>query len=307
MPTNTLQRAPRSNSSAAALVLALGVTGALAACGPPTSYTVDGGTTDGGDASTMPMGDDPRGTDATFNFSWRINGVNPTDASNPCGAANIRYIRMSVVDANMTEHTYDQFRFDCRLGAYRSSTAEMRAGRYRIFWEAVDTMGARVSLASGTLDAMGNVVPALQEITVAAGDHLDFDSTNRPDATFMGAPTNFSTASAPFQTGLRFGRMAGDTAGASCAEAGVANVEYTLRLSNNVPLPAAMGMPAPGMRVACSAMLDTLRWAALNYDSYGLDVKGFNAAGAMQWSGRCTHLLSVGSAGPFTCVTPRTP
>ncbi|MEI8257406.1 MAG: hypothetical protein WCJ30_17160, partial [Deltaproteobacteria bacterium] len=65
--------------------LALVVIFSLAACGAPP---VDPG--------------DPRGADATFHVSWRINGQDPADPSDPCAAAGVRFIRMNVVAADDT-------------------------------------------------------------------------------------------------------------------------------------------------------------------------------------------------------------
>src|SRR5690348_7161004 len=68
---------------------------------------------------------DPRGSDATFNFSWLINGQDPKSTEDPCTLANVQYIRMVVVDPDNPSIHADSFQFDCRLGSYHSSQPEL--------------------------------------------------------------------------------------------------------------------------------------------------------------------------------------
>lgn len=281
----------RSFATPFALLAALA---AASGCGPG-DMSSDGGT----DARS---GVDPRGTDGTFNFSWIINGVAPNDPSNPCQAAGVRFIRMVVVDNNNMEQRYDEFRFDCTLGTYRSAQPELRAGTYRVFWEADAADGHRLSLAAGTL-VNGMVQPVYEQIMVQTGTHIDFDAENRPSTDFQGAPTNFATGSGPMQVALSWAPTAGAAAGVDCATAGVSTVTWTLRMSNNVPVDSHT------QRTACDAMLARVAWDQLNWDRYALEVQGFDAMGTQRWNGRCGNLLVNTATGPtgLTCLVDRRP
>lgn len=261
---------------------------ACAACGP-------------GHDPDPPAGFDPRGGDATFNFSWRINGQDPTDAADPCRTADVRFIRMTVVDSADTSRELEAFRFDCHLGSYRSPQPELRAGAYRLYWEAISSTGARRSLASGTY-VDGVLQPTLESLTVVRGVHVDFDASNRPDTTFSGAPTNFSTGQGPLEVGLRFAATPGAGTGTDCTTAGVATVSWTLRLSNHVPIERHT------TREACSTGFGQLVWDALHFDRYTLEVQGFDEAGQERWRGQCPDVL-VHEAAPavarHTCLLDR--
>src|SRR6266545_1741546 len=104
---------------------------ATVSCGSSAIGTGDGGT-DAGQQISL------HGTDATFSFSWIVNGQDPTDRTvDPCTPANIQYIQMVVVDANNPGVQEVSFQFDCRLGHYQSAQRELRAGSYRIYWQAI--------------------------------------------------------------------------------------------------------------------------------------------------------------------------
>jgi hypothetical protein len=264
------------------LVLALA---ACASCGPASGP-------DGGVAL--------RGGDATFNFSWRIDGQDPAGPGDPCTAAGVRFIRMTVVDDADPSREYEGFRFDCHLGRYRSPAPELRAGIYRLYWEAVAADGSRVSLASGTFRD-GVRQPTLEHVVVERGAHVDFDAGNRPDTSFPGAPTNFATGRGPLEVALEFAATPGASTGASCAAAGVERVTWTLRLSNNVAIDLHT------TREACAAGYGALRWDALDFDRYMLEVRGYDAAGREGWRGRCGDLLVARgvSSTPRRCLVDR--
>jgi hypothetical protein len=234
-------------------------------------------------------GSDPRGADATFNFSWRINGQDPTAATGACAAAGVRFIRMTFVDDQNAEHQYDAFRLDCNLGTYHSPRPELAAGTYRLYWEAIGLDGRRVSLAEGNY-VNGQLVPRPERVTVVRGGNVDFDASNRQDDTFTGQPTNFSTGAGPLEVTLAWAATRGATPGTDCATAGVATVSWTLRLSNGVPV------ETHDAREACEAFT-RIRWDQVNFDNYILDVRGFGTGGAMGWSSRCTGLLATATDG----------
>lgn len=242
-------------------------------------------------------GVDPRGNDATFNFSWLIDGQDPTDPSDPCTAANVRFIRMNVVGRG-DGGVIDAFRFDCRLGRHRSAVPELRAGTYQLFWEAVRADGTRVSVASGTY-VNGVLQPTLEEITVERGGHIDFDARNRPDLSFPPAPTNFATGRGPLEVALQWASAPGATQGSDCATAGVATVSWTLRLSNHVAIEQHTTPES------CAAGYGTLRWNALDFDRYKLEVQGYHASGQLGWRGTCSILVTRGSAARQSCLVDR--
>jgi hypothetical protein len=278
----------RARRPALASLAALAALASLAACGPSAPGDDGGG-----------PGINPHGSDGSFKFSWLINGQDPTAASDPCAAAHVALVRMVVVDDSGAMQD-DSFAFDCHLGHYQSAQPELRAGTYSVYWEAVDRDGTRRSLASGTLDpSTGMVIPTPEMITIAHGTMWDFDAENRPDTSFPGAPTNFSTAEGPLAVQLSWAATAGAATGADCATAGVASFDYTLRLSNNVPV------DAPAAHTTCSA--SPVQWAQLNADRYSLDVRGYDAAGTLTWSGHCTALLNAPGVPSTTypCVVDR--
>ncbi len=255
---------------------------ALASCGPPPA---DAG--------------DPRGTDATFHVAWRINGQDPADPSDPCAAAGIRFVRMNVVTADDTARPLDAFSFDCHLRSYTSARPELRAGTYRLFWEALAIDGTRRSIAAGTLGPDGRVSPTLESVTVPASGAVDFDAMNRPDYTFPASPTNFATERGPMRATFAWAAHAGDTTGPTCAVAQVNAVTWTLRRSNGAATDARV---TPAL---CADGYNAVQWDTLDFDRYSLEVSGFDAAGTARYNGRCTD-LAVTSPGPaparFTCV-----
>lgn len=279
-----LAETSRSAARVAAPLLAV-----FAACGAPTP--------DNTPAS------DPRGHDASFHFSWRIDGLAPSDASDPCTTAGIRFVRMNVVDANDTAYPIDTFRFDCHLGSYISAAPELRAGTYRIFWEALGADGARRSVAAGVL-ANGTIDPALEVLNVPTSGLVDFDLRNRPSADFPGAPTNFATGRGSLRTTFAWAAHAGDTSGPDCNTANVATITWTLRRSNHAVVDART---APAR---CADGFNAVQWDELDFDEYGLDLNGFDAAGQPAYRGHCEPMpLRAGGASParVTCVADPIP
>lgn len=276
--SNRVKPEPLSRTAGVIVVACL----ALAACSqPPTDAR------------------DPRGTDASFHFSWRINGQDPASASDPCTAAGVRFVRMSVVTAGEAPQPVDAFDFDCHLGSYTSAHPELRAGTYRLFWEALAPDGTRRSVAAGTFGPDGRVNPALESLTVPPSGLVDFDATNRPDVTFPPSSTNFATGSGPLRATFAWAAHPGDAAGPTCSVAQVSGVTWTLRRSNGA---VADARTAPAL---CADGYNAVQWDTLEFDRYTLEANGFDAAGTQRYRGRCTD-LAVTSAGPaperVTCV-----
>jgi hypothetical protein len=264
-----------------------------------------------GPGGTHGTGAGPHGADGTFSFSWLINGVDPTDPSDPCTRADIRFIKMVIVDYNNVAMHDDSFAFDCRLGRYMSAQPELRAGTYRVYWEADGADGTMIS--STFVPSASMPVPG-ETITVNHGTNVDFDAENRPDSTFDGAPTNFATGSGTLSVPVYWAMSGTDAMGTACAPATVATLSYTLRMSNNV---VQDQQPAAGaMRPACAAALS---FPNVNWDDYSLDVDGFDATGAQHWHGHCAGQLLTEPPGPSDadggpqpptpprCVIARTP
>lgn len=289
----------RRGGAALALTLAALTTGA--ACGPRNPDN-DGGVDDVAPLDATGRASDPRGSDATFNFTWLINGVRPTDPSMPCDAAGVRYIRMVVVDPANQQHRYDEFRFDCALGSYRSPSPNLRAGSYRIYWEAARPDGTPVSSVMGNFDG-GTITPALEALNVTRGQNVNFDEGNRPSIDYQGQPTNFATGRGPMEVALRFAQQVNGTSGVECTAAGVASLDWTLRLSNNVPI------ETHSTREPCTASLARLAWVMLTYDNYSLEVRGYDAMGAQTWQSLCRNLLvtlrNPPATAQHTCLVDR--
>jgi hypothetical protein len=245
---------------------------------------------------------DPRGSDTSFHFSWRVNGLDVHDPSDPCTVADIRFIRMNVLDASERMYPIDAFRFDCHLGSYTSAHPELRAGTYRIFWEALAHDGTRRSIAAGVLDD-GGISPSLELVTVPSSGTVDFDASNRPDETFPPAPTNFATAQGPLRVTFVWGGQHGAMTGPDCMSASVDRIDYALRRSNHAVIDARSD-------ARCADGFNAVQWDALDFDEYGLDVSGFDATGALRYRGHCEPLpVRLGGALPnnVTCVVDAAP
>ncbi len=239
----------------------------------------------GGGSPSRPPAYDPRGAEASLSFSWRIDGQDPRAVPTACQAAGVRYVQMSVVDDQDQAHVYDSLRWDCNLGSYRSARPEVRAGTYRVFWEAVNTEGRRVSLAPARRDeATGAVVPAPEPVTFVAGQTVDFDRGNQVDPALPGAPTNFATGAGPLRVTLRYATAAG--AAGDCAAAGVTEITWQLKAPNGV------AVEDHTRRETCSRY-PTVTWERVIWDDYALTVTGTDASGAVVARGTCPHLLAT--------------
>jgi hypothetical protein len=236
-----------------------------------------------GNGPPHPTGAGPHGSDGTFAFSWRINGVDPGDASDPCTLGGIRFIKMVIVSFNDASIHDDSFAFDCRLGHYASPQPELRAGSYRVYWEADAADGTMIS---STFVPSASMPQPAEVINVAHGTNVDFDAENRPDNSFTGAPTNFATGSGALAIPVSWVGASGDPAGTDCTTAGVATMSYTLRMSNHVVQDQQPGPAA--QRPACGAQLT---WPDVNWDDYSLDVDGFDTSGGHLWHGQCSGQL----------------
>ena len=261
---------------------------ALAACG-------------GGDR-VVPTNVDPRGSDALIAFSWRINGQDPAMVPAACSEAGVQFIRMNVVDEQNQAHPIDTFQWDCNLGRYRSTRAEVRAGTFRVFWEAVTGDGRRVSLAPARREN-GAVVPAPEPVTFVRGETADFDRGNTTDpATIPGQPTNFATGSGRLQAAVRY-QAPGAMMGASpvdCAGAGVTTITWQLRAPNGV------AVDDHSMAEAC-AQYPTITWNSVIWDNYTLVLAGRDASGATVVRGSCPNLLArrAPTQSMYNCVFNR--
>jgi hypothetical protein len=140
----------------------------------------------------------------------------------------------------------------------------------------------------------GGISPALELVTVPTSGTIDFDDSNRPDATFPAAPTNFATGRGGLRVTFAWGGQPGAMTGPDCGTAGVDSITYTLRRSNH----AVMDMRADGR---CADGYDVVEWDALDFDEYGLDVSGFDASGAVRYRGHCEP-LAVRSGGPSPAI-----
>jgi hypothetical protein len=228
--------------------------------------------------------------------SWLINGQDPAAASDPCTAGGVHVIRMTFVDPNGAPVVMDPLQFDCHLGSYRSAQPELRAGTWRLYWEALAPDGSRVSLAAGTY-MNGMLQPTLESVTVQPGINVDFDTVNRPDATFPPAPTNFATGTGPMQVRFTWAQTQSATTGVDCGPAGVSTLRWVLRRSNGVP---ADQHDNPEL---CSAGYGALQWDRLDFDRYSVEVHGFDAAGTETWRGTCNGLLDA-TAGSTPTTYP---
>lgn len=194
---------------------------------------------------------------------------------------------MVVVDPYDAHLQDKSFQFDCHLGRYQSVEPELRAGDYRIYWEAVSPDGLVKSHTAGNLDPVTGIVsnPAmLERVHVTAGVHVDFDKNNRPDEQHVGQPTNFASGGGAMDVKVTFALSPGAATGVACATASVRTVRYVWRYSNAVSAPLLMtskGCPAE----------ETVQWNPVTYDRYALEVHGSDVSGIEKWRGVCEGLL----------------
>lgn len=245
---------------------------------------------------------DPRGADAMLSFSWRINGQDPRAVTTACAEAGVRFIQLNVVDDQDQARVYDSFRWDCNLGGYRSARPEVRAGTYRVFWEAVAADGRRLSIAPARRDAATNmVVPDPQTASFATGQVTDFDRANTTDPARPGVPTNFATGVGPLRVALRYVPAGGTAATAGdCAAAGVETITWQLRAPNGIVV-------EDHTTAERCAQYMNVTWERVIWDDYALTVTGSDARGAVVARGTCEHLLATRdpARATYPCVVER--
>ncbi len=242
-------------------------------------------------------GVDPRGTDAMLSFSWVINGQDPrgTAGSDPCQAAGVQFIRMSVVDGQDQTHTYSTFQWDCHLGSHRSARPELRAGMFNVYWEAVTADGRRISLAPARVDpTTSTVVPAPEPATFVLGQVYDFDQGNTAVPGTPGHPTNFATGAGSLDVNLTYAPGApgdggagdgGTASGGTCTAARIATITWQLRASN--------GVAVEDHTTSENCMsYQHIRWDRVNWDDYSLGVTARDSTGTVILQGDCLNLLA---------------
>ncbi len=237
---------------------------------------------------------DPRGGDAPMAFSWRIDGRDPAADPTACSDADVQFLRMTILDGAGGPRTFPSLQWDCNLGRYRSASPELRAGSYRVYFEAVAADGTRRSVAPGRRNAQGNVEPAPEAAVVVAGRLYDFDQGNTVDPSLPGNPTNFATTTGTLEVAVTYVR--GQGLPVDCATAGVDRIRWQLLAPNGVAV-------EDHTTAEECARYATIRWPSVFLDRYTLAVTAFQANGDRIGTGRCTGLLVRRGTAPtrFAC------
>jgi len=237
---------------------------------------------------------DPRGGDAPLYFSWRIDGRDPASDPTACAEAGVQFLRMTILDGSGAARTFPSLQWDCNLGQYRSASPELRAGQYRVYFEAVSAEGVRRSVAPGRRNAEGLIEPAPEAATIVAGQPYDFDRGNTVDPNLPGNPTNFATATGSLEVAVTYRR--GDGLPVNCATAGVDRIRWQLLAPNGV------AVEDHTTAEPCDQYA-SIRWPSVILDRYTLAVTGFAANGDRIGTGRCPGLLVRRGTGPtrFAC------
>ncbi len=259
---------------------ALDASGGIIAQGPLATLTVTPGSRVVLDPVDFSSGRfNPMGTDATVEASWQLNGRPAT--SDSCFAVGIDKVQIVLYAETDTayEHGVAVASADCETGLIDSRPGRVvRAGRYLVALEAIDSLGALVSDYS-----------EMTPITVPVGGRVQL-----PLVGFTFPET--LTLSLSWQNGVG-GPMT------TCSEAGVATYSYTLRDNMSAIVADATSRPCADL-----ISFDSTSTAGFGPGKYYLYMEGFNAAARKQWSimvGDCSG-VEVGSAattsGPNSLV-----
>lgn len=234
--------------------------GALVGSGAMTTITA----TAGGHVTVAPAdfvsgAFDPRGTDATLTTGWTLNGRTPTASS--CWAVGIDDVR--VVLFAPTDVAYEAgievARAPCATGFIDTAPMPViRAGTYLVSIELLDAADQLI----------GSYEPTDGAFTVTPGSELDIAG---PDFVF---PTTLTI-------GLDWIRPPGGVTGTpgTCAEAGVAQLSYTLTREGGGLTLDSGGRVACGEIVTFDSMDD-----GITAGTYNLYFEGYDASGAKHWA-----------------------
>lgn len=234
---------------------------------------------------------DPRGTEASLAFSWRIDGRDPVTDARACSDAGVQFIRLTVLDG-ATARTFQTLQWDCNLGRYSSARPELRAGSFNVYFEAVAADGRRLSVAPSRRNDRGEREPSPERAVFVAGQRYDFDQGNQAEPGLPGVATNFATGPGGLEVSLRYDR-AGVAENADCATARVARIRWRLLAPNNV------AVEDHTQQESC-AQYAQIRWETLFRDNYRLAVTAFDSEGATLGTGQCADLLVRAGTTPST-------